>query len=316
MSTENQELSPLDAMIAQYEANNKPRFEKKEKKEYDLKNYFTTFLEKGVNSGRKEIRILPNGNKSPFDQVHLHVIKVGSEWKKFPCLKHEENLPCPFCETYDELRSTGVASDKELAKKFNPRLFYIAKVIDRDAEDEGVKFWRFPQAYDKTGIFDKINGIMTSLKKDKYVADIDNGRDLSIMINRNSNDVPVVSSITHNDVTPLSEDAAKQAEWLADTRTWRDVYSIKSYDFLEIVVSGGDPVWDKEEKKFVDKNGPKAPVVSDEDSEVTMGLETIKSGIEIAKTADAPKAETAKGKKAKTTDVANTTEEAVDDLPF
>ena len=31
MSTENTELSPLDAMIAQYEAANKPRFEKKER---------------------------------------------------------------------------------------------------------------------------------------------------------------------------------------------------------------------------------------------------------------------------------------------
>ena len=312
MSTEKQELSPLDAMLAQYEANNKPRFEKKEKKEFSLDNYFTTFLEKGVNTGTKTVRILPNGNETPFQQVYFHVIKIGNDYKKFACLKHADETACPFCETYDELRSTGIESDKTLAKAYNARLFYICKVIDRDFEDKGVKFWRFPQAYDKTGIFDKITGITQALKKDRYVADADNGRDLSILINRNSNQIPIVSSISHQDASPLSEDENQAAEWLANTATWRDVYGVKSYDYLEIVAGGGDPIWDKEEKKFVDKNGPKTPSSeTDDNSEITMGLETVKSAIEIAKTVDAPKA-TKKGK----TESVKTEDLEPDGLPF
>ncbi len=299
----------LKAMMAQYEESNKPKFEKTEKKEYNLDNYFAIFLEKGVKTGTKEIRVLPSESGSPFQQVYLHVIKVGTEFKKFPCLKHEENSPCPFCEVYDELRSTGVESDKKLAGKYNARLFFIGKVIDRSLEDKGVKFWRFAQSYDKTGIYDKINGIVTSLKKDKFIADPVNGRDLTILISRNANDFPVVSSITHNDSSPLSENAEQAQAWLDDKRTWRDVYSVRTYDYLAVIVNGGEPVWSKEENKWVDKNNAKAdePTTDGGDnSEITMGLETIKTTIEVA----APK----KGKKVEVDNASQ--EEEVEGLPF
>jgi transcription initiation factor IIE alpha subunit len=45
---------------------------------------------------------------------------------------------------------------------------YIAKVIDRD-NDEGVKFWRFNHDYRKEGIFDKIHGVLNSVKKNKDI---------------------------------------------------------------------------------------------------------------------------------------------------
>jgi hypothetical protein len=45
-----------------------------------------------------------------------------------------------------------------------------------------------------------------------------------------------------------------KAEWLADTRTWRDVYAIKSYDYLLLVVNGHTPIWNKDLGKFVAAN--------------------------------------------------------------
>lgn len=275
--------NPLDAMLAQYEANNKPKYEKSTTaKVYDLKNYFNTHIKDGIKSATKEIRILPTTDgTSPFVEVYGHKMQVDGTWKTFACLKHERNEPCPFCEAREALLATGKDSDKELAKKYNARLMYIVKVIDRSNEDEGVKFWRFNHDWRKEGIYDKIHGVLTAIKKD--VTNAQTGRDLSISINRNQNNVPVVSAVASLDQSVLSEDADKATEWLADTRTWEDVYAVKSYDFLEILVKGGTPVWDQEEKKYIDKDS-KVDNHDELKSELTVGVENVKANIKTAET--------------------------------
>ena len=293
--------NPLEAMLAQYENNNKPKFEKSATaKVYDLKNYFNTFIKEGVRSATKEIRILPTQDGStPFVELHGHKIQVDGQWKTFACLKHEKGEACPFCEAREALLATGKDSDKELAKKYNARKMYVVKVIDRGAEDEGVKFWRFNHDYRKEGIYDKIIGVLNAIKKD--VTNATTGRDLSISINRNQNNIPVVSSISHMDPSVLSENAELTTEWLGDTRTWEDVYAVKPYDFLEIIVKGGIPVWDSEEKKYVDK-AAKEETPNTLEAELTMGVENVKAGITTAATSEV------------TTDA--TAEDEADDLPF
>lgn len=280
----------LTAMLEQYESNNKPKYEKKADKVYDLKNYFNTYIKEGVKSATKTIRILPTESGSPFVEMYGHKIQVDGEWKTFPCLKHEKEEACPFCEAREALLATGEESDKELAKKYNARMMYVVKVIDRDNPEEGVKFWRFNHDYRKEGIYDKIIGVLNAIKKD--VTNPENGRDLVLTINRNQNNVPVVSAVASLDPSPLSEDKEQAAQWLSDTRTWEDVYSVRSYDYLAIIVKGGTPVWDKENKCFVDK--ATLSETSDEtqnlDSELTMGVETVKSNMvaSTATTAETP----------------------------
>ena len=278
----------LAAMLEQYESNNKPKYEKKSEKVYDLKNYFNTFIKEGVKSATKQIRILPTADgSSPFVEMYGHKVQVDGEWKTFACLKHEKGEACPFCEAREALLSTGKESDKELAKKYNAKLMYVVKLIDRDNEADGVKFWRFNHDYRKEGIYDKIIGVLNAIKKD--VTNAENGRDLLLTINRNQNGVPVVSAVASLDPTPLSEDAEQSKTWLSDTRTWEDVYAVKTYDYLEIIVKGGSPVWDKEKKTFVDK----ASLTSNEseashlESELTMGVETVKANIQTATSAPA-----------------------------
>lgn len=296
-----EKTNPLDAMLAQYETNNKPKYEKSTTaKVYDLKNYFNTWIKDGIKSATKEIRILPTTDgTSPFVEVYGHKIQVEGDWKTFACLKHEKNEPCPFCEAREALLATGKESDKELAKKYNARLMYVVKVIDRANEEEGVKFWRFNHDWRKEGIYDKIHGVLNAIKKD--VTNAQTGRDLSISINRNQNNAPVVSAVASLDPSVLSEDSDKATEWLGDTRTWEDVYAVKSYDFLEILVKGGTPVWDKDEKKFVDKDS-KVDNHDELESELTMGVENVKEGIKAAETMPA--------------DVDAAVDEEVDDLPF
>jgi hypothetical protein len=300
------EKSALDAMLAQYEKNNAPKYEKKSEKVYDLKNYFNTYIKEGVKSATKEIRILPSENGSPFVEVHGHKVQVDGEWKTFACLKHEKGEPCPFCEAREALLATGNESDKELAKKYNARKMYVVKVIDRAAEEEGVKFWRFNHDYRKEGIFDKIHGVLTALKTNRDVTNPETGRDLAITIQRNQNNIPVVSAVVALDSTPLSEDVEKSQEWLADARTWEDVYSVRTYDYLEIIVKGGIPVWDKEEKKFVDKESLKADDNSTLEAELTMGVENVKSNVQAA-------SETTK---TTTTTQSVESDDEEDDLPF
>ena len=296
-----EQKNALAEMLAQYEKNNAPKYEKTEAKTYDLKNYFNTFLEKGVKTGTKTIRILPATNGgTPFVEMHAHKVLVDGEWKTYPCLKHEKGEDCPFCEARAALQATGKDSDKELAKKFNARLMYVVKVIDRDNEADGVKFWRFNHDFRKEGVYDKIFAAWSALKKD--ITDPETGRDLVITLNRNQNDVPVVSGIQALDPSPLSENAAQMAEWSSDERTWEDVYSVRNYDYLYLIVKGETPVWDKEEKRWVAKDAAKADENAKLETELTMGVENVKSTMKAAE----PVAE----------EVSVTSEEDEDDLPF
>lgn len=295
------EKNALDAMLAQYEKNNAPRPVKTEAKVYDLKNYFNTYIKEGIKSATKQIRILPTTDGStPFVEVHTHKVQVDGEWKTFACLKHEKGEACPFCEAREALLATGKDSDKELAKKYNARKMYVVKVIDREHEDEGVKFWRFNHDYRKEGIYDKIIGVLNAIKKD--VTNAENGRDLLLTINRNMNNIPVVSAVASLDPSALSEDQEQKDLWLSDARTWEDVYSVRTYDYLEIIVRGGIPVWDKDEKRFVDKAALSTENADSKlEEELTMGVENIKANLQVAETAET---------------TATSTDEEEDDLPF
>lgn len=297
----------LEAILAQYEKNSKPLYEKKSEKVYDLKNYFSTYIKEGVKSATKTIRVLPSENGSPFTEVWGHKIQVNGEWKTFACLKHEREEPCPFCEAREALLETGTETDKELSKNYKARLMYVVKVIDRDNEQDGVKFWRFNHDYRKEGIYDKIIGAMNALKKNKDITDVENGRDLVVTINRNQNNAIVVSAIAAGDPSPLSEDSAEAELWLSDTRTWEDVYAVKNYDYLEIIVKGGTPAWDSNQNKYVDKDSISS---SEEESlelngELNTSLETVKSNMIASKSKPSTKVEEPTEE-----------EEEDDDLPF
>jgi len=268
----------LDAMLKQYE-NGSNTYKKTEQKVYDLKNYFTTYLKEKEKSATKRIRILPtNDSSSPFVTIYGHKMYIDGESKTFVCPKHEKNEECPFCEAREALLATGKDSDKELAKKYSAKKMYVVKIIDRDNESDGPKFWRFNHDYRNTGTLDKIYGVLKAVNKD--ITDATTGRDLLVMLAKDQNNRTVVQSITHVDPSPLSDDASLAAEWLADNRTWEDVYAIKTYSFLEIIVKGGVPVWDKETKKFIDKAAISDTTESNDlDSELSLGVQNIKSNI-------------------------------------
>jgi hypothetical protein len=267
MSTEKKN-DALSAILKQYEDNTTKKQVKKEKT-FDLKNYFSTFFPKTEKKAKKVIRILPaaDGESSPFVELHVHSVEINGEYKKFVCLKHTYDKPCPFCQAREQLYSktdtdeaTGkvfnksesqIESDRAVAKKYNSRKMYVVKLIERGKEDEGIKFWRFNHDSRGSGVMDKI---MILLEEEGYFIDPKEGKDITIHLGRDQKGNASITSITANkEMTPVSADDTQSKEWLADARTWEDVYGVKSYEYLEIIVKGGEPMWDKDASKFVDK---------------------------------------------------------------
>ena len=247
------------------------------RKTYDLKNYFNTYLPDGVNSLTKTIRILKYDvtDRKFWGEMYAHKKEVEpKKWRTFTCIKHEKGEECPFCETRKMLLETGKESDRELAKKFSARKMYILKIIDRDKEHEGVKFWRFNHSYDNSGTLDKILSAINAAGED--IIDYENGRDLKIEIKRNQLKKPMINSINYApNKSKLSDDQDLMEQWSNDDRTWEDVYSVKDYNYLSIIAMGKTPTWDKEQEKFVakeDQGQTNSQYEEDDyDSELTMG---------------------------------------------
>ena len=247
--------SSLDAVLAQYEQaqKNSTGGENRMSQEERMKKYFALILDEKSNSGTRRIRILPTKDgSSPFKEAWYHEIQVGGKWQKFYDPGKNDNERSPLNEGYEELMSTGKESDKELAKQYKSRKFYIVKVIDRDREEDGVKFWRFKHNYKNEGILDKIIPIWRN-KGD--ITDSEKGRDLIIELSKQKTPkgaaYTTVSTIMYDDPATIHEDSKLMKEWVEDEMTWLDVYSKKPVEYLEAIARGEVPRWDSDKGGYV-----------------------------------------------------------------
>ena len=248
-------MSSLDAVLAQYEKaqQNSMGGQGKMSQDERMKKYFALILDDKSNSGTRRVRILPTQDgSSPFKEAWYHEIQVGGKWQKFYDQGKNDNERSPLNEVYEELMSTGRDSDKELAKQYKSRKFYIVKVIDRDHEEDGVKFWRFKHNYKNEGILDKIIPIWRN-KGD--ITDPEKGRDLIIELTKQKTPkgaaYTTVSTIMYDDPQAIHEDKASMDSWVNDELTWLDVYSKKPVEYLEAIARGEVPRWDSEKGGYV-----------------------------------------------------------------
>lgn len=224
----------------------------------DLTKYFTIALDKNVSSGEKIFRMLPpkNAEDSPFTEVYFHVVDVEGTSRKLWDPAKNEKKPSPLTELYNRLRASGDPDDKNLSKKFNSRLFYIIKGIERGKEAEGVKFWRFPHDSKGTGIFDQL---VTIFKKYGDITDILTGCDLCINLTkakdpRSGKEYTTITSILPERPSPLSTNPDLQKTWLDDTMTWENVYKKYDTEYLQIIAEGDVPTWSEAAGKWVAKS--------------------------------------------------------------
>ena len=243
----------INSVLAQYEKNkNAASGIGKISQEERMKKYFNTILPKGTRNGEKRVRILPTKDgSSPFIEVYFHELQVDGKWVKIydPAQVGDRS---PLNEVREALLETGKESDKEIAKSYRSRKFYIVKVVDRDNEQDGVKFWRFKDSYKNEGILDKIFPIFKSRGD---ITDPKTGRDLTLSLaltkSGNNREYTVINSILPEDPSPLHENAEITSEWVEDTLTWKDAYSMKPVEWLEMVAKGETPKWNNDTKKWV-----------------------------------------------------------------
>ena len=247
-------MSTFDAVLAQYEKNKNATSGNANKvsQEDRMKKYFTTVLPKGSKGEERRIRILPTKDgSSPFVEVYFHEVQVDGKWVKLYDPK-QEGKRSPLNEVYEGLMMTGSSEDKELARQYRSRKFYIVKVIDRDHEQDGVKFWRFKHNTKGEGVLDKIVPIW---KNKGDITNVDNGRDiiLSLALTKagTGKEYTTISSIIPEDAGPLHSDPNTSKQWATDELVWSDVYSKKGEDYLELVAKGETPKWSTESNKWV-----------------------------------------------------------------
>jgi hypothetical protein len=263
-------MATVDSVLAQYEKNKNATSSNANKisQEDRMKKYFTTVLPKGSKSGERRIRILPTKDgETPFKEGYFHEIQIDGNWTKLydPA---QEGKRSPLNEVKDALYATKVQSDAELARQYRSRKFYIVKVIDRDNEQDGPKFWRFKHNAKGDGIIDKIFPIF---QKKGDITDVETGRDLTIFLtltkSGNGKEYTSISSVMPEDPSPLHTDGSTASAWVNEETVWSDVYSKKPEEYLEMVAKGETPRWDSDTKKWVSNSqgeevfkAPSAPI--------------------------------------------------------
>jgi hypothetical protein len=185
--------------------------------------------------------------------------------------------PCPLCdkakkllakqdpslkgikkENMNETQKRINEKNKEIfaeASKLEAKLFYIFRGIDKGAEKDGIKFWRFKHNFKNQGTLDKLMPILddfVTVHQSDYTDPI-KGCDLSITMadsEFNGHVYKTVSAISFRQPSPLHSDSALARQWLDDDITWRDVFlpkkapNITPLEFLEMVAMGTNPYWD------------------------------------------------------------------------
>ena len=255
--------SVLDSVLAQYEKSKQSGgASNKMTQEERMKRYFAAILPSNQSSAQKRVRILPTKDgSSPFVEAWFHEVQVGGQWNKLYDPAKNDNETSPLTDVHDALISTGKDSDKELAKQYKARKFYIVKVIDRDNEEDGPKFWRFKHNYKNEGVLDKIIPIW---KAKGDITDPEKGRDLIIELAKaktpKGKEYTIIQTVMYDDAAPIHTEETTGKSWVSDELTWRDVYSKKPTEYLDAIARGETPRWDSDKGGYVYGNSESAEI--------------------------------------------------------
>lgn len=286
----NETLPNISSQSIDEEYNGSSEYENEESKTaFDEKNYLNVRL--GKNDKEKEIRIrllpmdLTTGN--PFIHITTHSIPVPKEmvkegqkaYKSYMCLDKRKNPlidhevygnECPICkrnhEEFDKFQNETDPVKKDEYKKsslsFKAKDSIIIRCIERGKEEEGVKFWKFNLKYDNTDPYHQILDLVKQRERESYEAtgvkknilDIHSGRDLIIKITKGNTENQTAVKVTdHGFDTALSNSEDQMKEWIFDAKKWQDVFTTKPYDYLQLVLDGKMPWYDRESKSWVEK---------------------------------------------------------------
>lgn len=202
--------------------------------------------------------------------------KMRSKMDKSISGKKKEQLVTPTEQAAFE-KNKGILT---ASNKYEAKLYYIIRGIDRGAEKDGVKFWRFKHNFKNQGVHDKIlNPIIKAYYKQtgKVYNDVENGLDLIISVvdnefnGRKFRDVSAINP-RMGGATKLHNDPLIAKQWLDDKTTWREVFKpkkapgIDEIQYLQLAAEEraegqqydmrNTPYYDEEQKKWIFPNHP------------------------------------------------------------
>lgn len=269
METLNVNVSAED-VFSQNESLNAPK-----EQVFSAKNYLQARLEDGESTKTIKIRLLPFSpdGGSPFHKIYMHTVKVNKSvstngWKSFVCANHNKELQledtrCPYCETAAKAKQLMFAATNDIDKKNYSNVEYahrakekwVVRCIERGHEDDGVKFWVFTHTQ-KDGIYNKIYDLFKLRYEEsgdlKYnIFDVNDGKDIVLTLTKTNDGKTSITIADAGFSSPLSKDANQAKAWIADSKKWSDVYKTKTYDYLSILLEGGVPKFDEDQKTYV-----------------------------------------------------------------
>lgn len=196
---------------------------------------------------------------------------------------------CPFCElnkkAYDEKvkaekdgDEVGARRWKEISLANKESEVCVVRCIERGHEEDGPKFWKFNVRSDKKDPKNLITKLWKSRKQesideamDEYdgelpedfepenILDLYNGRDLKVTIEAvydkdgKRTKKTSISIVDYGKNRPISKDEELAEEWINDSKKWSDVFTVKPYEYLSIILDGEVPFFDKNKNKWVTK---------------------------------------------------------------
>lgn len=253
---------PIEEQYNEFQRAKKSLIQKKSVK-FDVKNYLNTKLDQGQSEKKLTVRIikLTPDSETPFKQIFTHYVPATK--KTYICLKHTRDLPgddkdgnCPFCDVREQAeKEQKTANDiewkklKDIRNQNTAQDNYVVRVIDRDDQSFGTKFWKLSSQH-----YDEIEDIRKNHKLEGIdIFDIKNGKDLIITIKKKDNKNKITNISAKSTTTPLSTNEDEVNSFINDTKKWHDVYGVKSYEYLTLVIKGEEPYFDKTKNMWVSK---------------------------------------------------------------
>ncbi len=233
---------------------------------FDPKVYFQPSLPTGVNQKTFKVRILPPQEgeelfmKRRYHKVETQTLDFASKKVVTKEVMVNCNKPnggkCALCDTGYEMFKSGKEavekgdtvkgeSLKKAAQKYFAKDAYVVRLIDRDDEDYGVKFWSFDEFKNGGGIYDMLK---LKAQRNGDFTDIEKGYDLILDKFRGK-----AITIDTDQPSPLTTDEAKKTKWLSEKRTALDIwkYKINHEQYLEFVAAEEACILDKNTGQWV-----------------------------------------------------------------
>lgn len=275
-----QNYDPIEEQYNRLQDERKKETQNKKKVDFNVKNYLNTKLKDGELRKTLTVRILNPNTKTeqkpetPFSVIHTHYLP--SSGKTYVCAKKTNGIPsniekkCPFCDIREEASEQQKEAKekknqalwdklKEIYKQNDTTINYVVRVIDRDDQEFGVKFWKMSQS-----TYETIIDIYKNNKVDDInIFDEHEGKDLIVTIKKQEGKNKVSSIMPANKQTPIAKTDDEINKLMSDTKGWSDVYGVKPYEYLELIIDGKIPFFDKTAMKWVEKK----EVEKDEESQ-------------------------------------------------